>query len=36
MAQLMEIWQEKTAPGDPLRREIGALALAWLKDVEGN
>lgn len=34
MAQLMEVWQEKTAPGDPLRREIGELALAWLQEAE--
>lgn len=36
MAQLMEVWQEKTAPGDRLRREIGELALAWLQEVEGD
>jgi hypothetical protein len=34
MAQLMAVWQERTAPGDPLRREIGELALSWLQGVE--
>jgi hypothetical protein len=33
-ARVMEIWQERSGPGDPLRREIGELALAWLKEVE--
>ncbi len=36
MSQLMEIWQERTVPGDPLRREIGELALAWLQELEGD
>jgi hypothetical protein len=33
-AQLMEVWQEKTVPGDPLRRNIGELAFSWLEGAE--
>lgn len=33
-ARVMEVWQERSGPGDPLRREIGELALAWLHDAE--
>jgi hypothetical protein len=33
-ARVMEIWQERSGPGDPLRGEIGELALAWLKEAE--
>lgn len=33
-ARLMETWQEWSGPGDPLRREIGRLALTWLDDAE--
>jgi hypothetical protein len=34
MARVMEVWQERSGPGDPLRREIGELALAWLHEAE--
>ena len=34
VARVMEVWQERSGPGDPLRREIGELALAWLHEVE--
>jgi hypothetical protein len=33
-ARVMEIWQERSGPGDPLRGEIGELALAWLNEAE--
>jgi hypothetical protein len=34
IACLMEVWQQRTVPGDPLRREIGELALVWLEEAE--
>jgi hypothetical protein len=34
IARLMEVWQQRTVPGDPLRREIGELAFAWLEEAE--
>src|SRR5262249_6653981 len=33
-ARIMELWQEKTGPGVPLRREIGELAFTWLREAE--
>ncbi|HWG42799.1 MAG TPA: AAA family ATPase, partial [Gemmataceae bacterium] len=30
-ARIMEIWQERSGPDDPLRREVGELAFAWLE-----
>ncbi|OKH26513.1 hypothetical protein NIES593_00125 [Hydrococcus rivularis NIES-593] len=35
-AKLMEIWQTKTPVGSVYRREIGELAVAWMKEVERN
>jgi hypothetical protein len=31
-ARLLEIWQEKTSEGWPLRREIAELAMRWLRE----
>ncbi len=31
-ARIMEIWQDRSGPGDPLRREVGELAFAWLEE----
>ncbi len=31
-ARIMEIWQERSGPGDPLRREVGELAFNWLEE----
>ena len=32
--RVMEIWQEKSGPGAPLRREIGELFETWLRRAE--
>jgi hypothetical protein len=32
--RVMEIWQEKSGPGAPLRREIGLLIETWLRRAE--
>ena len=35
-ARLMEIWQTKTPARAIYKREIGEIAIAWLKEVEGS
>ena len=32
--ELMEIWQTKAPAGLVLRKEIGEIAISWLKEVE--
>jgi hypothetical protein len=33
--RLMDIWQQKAPKGAVYRKEIGTIALAWLKQIEG-